>query len=173
MFDVTKLSWMNAKYIREKPPEDLLEMAKPVWEKVDFGVTKYDETYLLKVLSLSRDRLEKLSDLPFLTEFFFRRPEYNAELLQWRKMAFHELPALVGGALARLSEISEDRWSSEAVAQALEPLLGPDKGKLLWPLRVALSGREASPGPYELAGVLGKTETLARLHHAQNLVDVF
>ena len=45
-----------------------------------------------------------------------------------------------------------------------------DRGKLLWPLRVALSGKKQSPGPFEIAEILGKTETLKRIKTAIDLI---
>jgi glutamyl/glutaminyl-tRNA synthetase len=45
-----------------------------------------------------------------------------------------------------------------------------DRGKLLWPLRVALSGRDKSPGPFEIAEILKKEETLKRIKNAINLI---
>jgi glutamyl/glutaminyl-tRNA synthetase len=45
-----------------------------------------------------------------------------------------------------------------------------DRGKLLWPLRVALSGRDKSPGPFEIADILGKKEVLKRIKNAQKII---
>jgi len=53
---------------------------------------------------------------------------------------------------------------------AAEKFGSGDRGKMLWPLRVALTGREKSPGPFEIAEILEKEETLARIKAAQKLV---
>ncbi len=45
-----------------------------------------------------------------------------------------------------------------------------ERGKLLWPLRVALTGKEASAGPFEIAEILGKEKTLKRIEEARSLV---
>ncbi|MDP2930584.1 MAG: glutamate--tRNA ligase, partial [bacterium] len=45
-----------------------------------------------------------------------------------------------------------------------------DRGRLLWPLRVALSGREKSPGPFEIAEILGKEKTLKRIEQAKKIL---
>jgi len=52
-------------------------------------------------------------------------------------------------------------------AAEMSPAAG-DRGYLLWPLRVALSGKKASAGPFEIAEILGKKKTLARIEQAQN-----
>ena len=53
----------------------------------------------------------------------------------------------------------------------LEALAGKDRGYLLWPLRVALTGKQASPGPFEVAEILGKERTLQRIAEAQKMLD--
>jgi len=58
-------------------------------------------------------------------------------------------------------------WEKEAIVAALEPLVtAKGKGNVLWPVRVALSGKQNSPDPYDIATALGKEETLARLSKA-------
>ena len=69
-----------------------------------------------------------------------------------------------------LENISEDDWSKEKLEQVLMAAAGTDRGGLLWPLRVALTGAQKSPSPFEVAWVLGKTETLERLKKAARSV---
>jgi nondiscriminating glutamyl-tRNA synthetase len=66
-----------------------------------------------------------------------------------------------------IEKIDEKNFTLEKIENAIMPLteaLG--RGELLWPLRVALSGKEASPGPFEIMDALGKIETLERLRLA-------
>ena len=66
-----------------------------------------------------------------------------------------------------LSNIKEGKWSKEKIEQVLlEEVETGDKGKLLWPLRVALTGKKASAGPFEVASILGSKKTLQRIKEA-------
>jgi glutamyl/glutaminyl-tRNA synthetase len=77
----------------------------------------------------------------------------------------------VGRSLERaakiLGEIEDAEWNLENIKEKL--LLSADpknRGKLLWPLRVAFTGKEKSPSPFEVAWVLGKTKSLERINKA-------
>lgn len=66
-----------------------------------------------------------------------------------------------------LESLSEDKWKYEQLKETLMPYAEAEgKGNVLWPLRVALSGREKSPDPFELAAILGKVKTLERISKA-------
>jgi len=71
-----------------------------------------------------------------------------------------------------LSSIREGEWTKENLEKVLMPEaqnLG-DRGKLLWPLRVALTGKEASAGPFEIAEILGKEKTIKRIKEAMQML---
>jgi glutamyl/glutaminyl-tRNA synthetase len=77
-----------------------------------------------------------------------------------------------------LSKIKD--WKKENLEKALMPEAEKfskeireeegDRGYLLWPLRVALTGKEASAGPFEIAEILGKEKTLKRIKEAMKLI---
>ena len=82
----------------------------------------------------------------------------------------------IASSLARLEEIltkiGEKDWQRENLQKILliEAQKLGDKGALLWPLRVSLTGKEASAGPFEIAQILGKNKTLKRIKRAQSLL---
>jgi glutamyl/glutaminyl-tRNA synthetase len=70
-----------------------------------------------------------------------------------------------------LLKIPPENFTKENLTKILMPIAesGRDRGKLLWPLRVALSGKKASASPFEIADVLGKEKVMQRITHAKNL----
>ena len=131
---------------------------------------------------MEQPRLKKLSEIGERTEYFFRSPEYDKELLRWKKMKDDEIvasleksekiisnfPANGEARPRRQFPISRDKIETVF----LKEIGDGDKGKLLWPLRVALSGKKASPGPFEIMEILGKEESLARIQAAKSKLDI-
>jgi len=70
--------------------------------------------------------------------------------------------------LKTLSNIKEPEWTKEKISEIIMPIANEigDRGKILWPMRVALCGKKASAGPFEIAAVLGKEKTLQRIKNA-------
>ena len=124
--------------------------------------------YAKKIISLEKERIKKLSEIGEITNFFFEDElKYDSELLIWKKMSLKE----VGKNLKILEEVllkTED-FDQKSLEQTIAPLREKyGTGELLWPLRVALSGQKASPGPFEIMEILGKEKTLQRVKEAIN-----
>lgn len=130
--------------------------------------------YLKKIVHLYRERLKKLSEIPELTDFFFKEKlQYNKELLKWRGMENREVLKSLDRLIDILSKIEKTKWSQKNLENTLlkEAEKEKDKGYLLWPLRVAISGKEHSAGPFEIAAILGKEKTLNRLKEAKAIIS--
>ena len=125
------------------------------------------------IISLYQERLKKLSEITELTDFFFQKQlEYSKELLQWKdandeqtKSTLEILENLVAG-------IGEGEWNKEKLEHTIMPEAekARNRGYLLWPFRVALTGKKASAGPFEVAAVLGYKKVLLRIQEAKNKV---
>lgn len=163
IFDEKKLAWLNGEYIRELSPEQFHAMALPYYE----GVITKPEIDLKEVSALLQPRCEKLSDIPEQVDFFDKLPEYENELYTHKKMKTNPENSLeaLEAALPVLESISE--WSKENIHDELIALverLELKNGRILWPIRVAVSGKAFTPGGgVELAHILGKAETLKRI----------
>lgn len=185
LFNLKRLDWINGFYIRQKSLRKLAELSVPFLEKA--GLLEVDdqkrivkETHeelswekLEKIVSLYQERLKKLSEIGKLADFFFRKQvNYSASMLAWKK-ATKETTIQVLSLLEKLiSSISENDWTKEKLENVIMPeaekqedkqSLSSDRGVLLWPFRVALTGKEASAGPFEIAEILGKQRTLELL----------
>ncbi len=169
IFDFTKLDWMNGEYIRQKSPEELTRLSLPFIQSL-INESKKDSVYIQKVVALEQPRLKKLSELPERVDFFFQKPEYDASLLIWKKMSKEEVKKSL-----EVTENLLNDHKEKAVSEIKQIFLDRgkemgDRGALLWPLRVALSGKKTSPDPFEIMDILGVEESLRRVDSAKKLV---
>ncbi|MEA3464308.1 MAG: glutamate--tRNA ligase [Patescibacteria group bacterium] len=185
IFDIEKLDYFNGYYIRRMDLGKLVELCKPYIEKhlkkiADQGrffvKVAADRQgiieYTKKIIGLEQERLKKLSEIGELTEFFFvDKLEYPAELLIWKKITAEETKKNLEKVYELLEKIPEENWTNDSIEDALISYIQAKKekvGNYLWPMRAALTGREASPGPFDVAEVLGKEESLKRIKEAIN-----
>jgi glutamyl-tRNA synthetase len=160
IFNPEKLDWLNAIYLRELGAEDFLkgveEFLSPSWSR--------DKEFLKKVIAIEKERMKKLSDFPALAHFFFELPDYPKELLLWKNVSAETIKNNLEGALEILSQLSPKKFTRKNVETAIMTFAEKrGRGEVLWPLRVALSGKDASPGPFELLDIFGKKESLKRI----------
>ena len=128
--------------------------------------------YLKNIIAIYQERIKRLSETPELVDFFFKdKLDYKKELLQWKDMSDKEIKTSLDKIIEILSEIKESEWQKENLENILMPKAQEigDRGKVLWPLRVALTGKEASAGPFEIAEILGKENTLKRIKEAREI----
>ena len=163
IFDTVKLRFLNGEYIRALTPEQFHDMALPWIRK---GVKREDVDTKL-IASLLQPRCEVLGDIPEQLDFIDELPDYSTDLYVSKKMKTNEETSLE--ILRQILPVMEamDNFSDEAVHTAMFDLiakLGVKNGYLLWPLRIALSGKQFTPGGgVEIAAILGKEESLKRL----------
>ena len=159
IFDLVKLNWLNREYLKRLSDNNLVNQ-RPAGA---------DEKMVRQILPLIRERMTVLTDLIQLLgaggefDYFFQPPFYERGLLK-NQTHFSELRA-------RLETLPDDQFTAAEIKAALMPYADrAGRGEVLWPFRVALTGREKSTDPFTVAAILGKTETLSRLVYAENLV---
>lgn len=196
MFSLQRLDWINGFYLRQKDKKTLAKLAIPYLKEAGLLVANgngeqkefhlqiqksYPYTiketgegitleFLGDVLALYQERLKKLSEIVELADFFFKKElSYEKELLRWKGMEEKEIEESLVKTGELLSKIEENNWNKEELEKILmkEAEAIGDRGKLLWPLRVALTGKKASAGPFEVASVLGREKTLLRIEQAK------
>ncbi len=163
VFDIQKLRWMNAEYMKKLPSDVFFTKAEP-WLR---QVLKRPELDLRAVSDLVQSRCEILSDLPERVDFLEALPSYDAELYVHKKSkttlenSLQSLKAV----LPVLEELKQ--WDNTSLYEALVTLAENMEVKnsiLLWPVRVAVSGKASTPGgATELCALLGKEESLNRI----------
>lgn len=165
IFDPQKLRYINSEYIRALSPEAFYDKALP-WMRQTVQSTTADLRELATVL---QTRCEVLGDIPEQVDFIDALPDYDNELYTSKKMKTDPATSLEAllAALPVLQAIPESDWKAPVIHDALFALiekLGVKNGWMLWPVRIAISGKQFTPGGgIELAAVLGKAETIKRL----------
>ena len=166
IFDVAKLKYINAEYIRAMTPEQFADVARPYIRK---GVKNPDIDPDL-IAPLLQQRCERLADIPEQVDFFDAVLEYDSEMYFHKKMKTDASTALV--TLKELRPVLEgiSDWTFENIHDTLFGYIAERElknGFVLWPLRTALSGKQVTPGGgVEFCHILGKEESLKRIDAA-------
>ncbi|KKQ22318.1 MAG: Glutamate-tRNA ligase [Parcubacteria group bacterium GW2011_GWA2_37_10] len=176
IFNVQRLDFINGFYIREKPIEKLTELCIPYLKEAGLLIAgQISENKLEKIIEVSKTRMKKLFDIVELSGFFFvDKVAYDKNLLKWDDMKDGDIKdalLLCDKTLSELKdwEIKKIEWALMGVAGEFNRQKGyPEKnrGFLLWPMRVALSGKQFSPSPFEISDILGREKTLKRIRGA-------
>ena len=163
IFDVNKLTWMNAEYVRRLTPEQFTEYALPYYEKA--GVSAEHADLLARIL---QQRTEIFTQIPEMLDFIPQLPDYDAELFTNKKSKTN--PEIAKHVLTIAIEALEalPAWEEQPIHDALLGLAekeGMKNGTMLWPVRIALAGKQVTPGgAIEIAILLGRKESMRRLH---------
>jgi len=170
VFDIEKLNWMNGVYLRQLPPEKYVALARPFLESAGVDLSEFDAAYISSALLLEQERAKTLAEIPQLTDFFFREPESHDEKgeRKWfRREGSADLLAAVRVALEVLPTFQVP--AIESAIRGVGERLG-SVGPAIHTTRLAVTGRTAGPGLFDLISVLGKDRALARLRRAEQHV---
>jgi nondiscriminating glutamyl-tRNA synthetase len=167
VFDLEKLNWFNKHYIMSLTPEDLAEKCESFYKNSGVEVGNQN---LAAIVKLEQGRANTLLDIVENTGFIFANElDYEPELLVWKKSTKEDAK----NKLQELKELLDTFDDGDYKEETLETKIGEwikekeyGMGDVLWPMRVALSGQKNSPGPFEIAAVLGKEKTLTRVGEA-------
>lgn len=172
VFNYVKLDWFNKQYMMHMPADELARRALPFFKNNGLlaGVSDAEAIeQLTPIVPLEQGRAATLLELAEALAFLFSEEiVYDADLLIWRKGTKEEAHDRLENLKEYFGEWTGD-WSASALEEHVLPWIkenGWGNGDVLWPLRVALSGKKNSPGPFELAGVLGREKTLERIDEA-------
>jgi glutamyl/glutaminyl-tRNA synthetase len=170
-FNEEKLKWMNKEYLQQQDTAFLTTYfadALPA-EKKDLPL--YSPDKIEKLVPIVFERISTKTEINEAAtageyDWAFSTPQYDTPLLKWKQDDSES------DALPRLQKLLEllteaNFESPETIKEAVWPYAEEvGRGQVLWPLRVALSGRERSPDPFTLAFILGSQETLSRIKNA-------
>lgn len=174
VFDETKLAWVNREHMLRLTPEAFWEHAEEFLSEET--VTKLDALNLWRdVVPVMRERVSTFAEVRTADEageyrFFYADPVFEPAALIWKE----ESPSRTKARLERILGILEgvpDPWTAESVKTAVWDYADKEgKGQVLWPMRVSLSGREKSPDPFTIAGIIGRDATVRRMASALTLL---
>ncbi len=166
VFDINKLTYFNAEYLRAMSPEDFARAAGPWIRKA----VKNPAVDTGQVAALLQPRTEKLTEIPEKVDFFDALPDYSPELFVHKKSKT-DIPGSLE-TLQKLLPVLEGLpvWDDEHLLAALTQMAeaeGVKNAKIMWPLRIAVTGRAVTPGgAVEISRILGKDEVLRRVRFA-------
>lgn len=171
VFDIVKLKWMNAEYIKAMSPEAFYAVAEPYLKQ---AITN-PAIDLKAVAALVQPRCEVLTVLAERVDFLDALPDYDVQMYVHKKSkttlenSLHSLQT----ALPVLEAL--ETWNNSAIFEALVGLAAAQEVKnsvMLWPVRVAVSGKMSTPGgATELCELLGKEESLNRIRKGIELLS--
>ena len=163
IFDIDKLTYFNATYLRAMAPEAFAKVAEPYIRQS----VKNPAIDASAVAALLQARCEKLTEIPEKVDFFDALPDYDAALFTNKKSKTDsEVSArMLRSAIPALEAL--DTWTQDSVHDCLIGLaesLGVKNATLMWPVRIAAAGKQVTPGgAVEICHILGKDEVLRRL----------
>jgi glutamyl-tRNA synthetase len=162
VWDPGKLQWMNGQYVKATPLPELARLVRPFLARI--GIADVSEDALGRALGPARERAKTLLDLADAVSFYFREPEVDPKAAKFlndeTRPLLGALADVVGGVGAF------EPADLEAAVTAWLGAKGIELKAIAQPARVALSGRTATPGLFEVMAALGKEKTLARLRRA-------
>ena len=163
IFDIEKLRYFNAEYIRRMSAEDFAKVAEPWIRKA----VKNPAIDAAAIAALLQQRTEVLTEILEKLDFFDALPEYGTELFVHKKSKSDEASskAVLETVLPRFEAL--ETWDDEHILDCMMKLAeeqGVKNAKVMWPVRIAAAGKSVTPGgAVEICRILGKDETLRRL----------
>ncbi len=162
-FNMEKLNWVNAEYIRKLSPEKLLEELKPLLIQKQIVSNDFDSNYLLKVVKLFQQRIYTLQEFCEFSGFFFR-DDFEITPEAEKRLTTKDCSKEFGLLIEKFKALENfDHASIEQAFRSLVAELQIKAGELVHPVRAALTGKTIGPGLFELIEVLGKPRTEQRL----------
>ena len=172
LFDLPKLNDLNGEYIRMTSVEELADMILPRLQAagcVSESPTQEEKNFLLRVTALIHDRMVTLKEAPDMVSFFYNDDfDYEEKGIK-KHLAKDTTPALLNALIEKLASIQS--WSIESIETSVREAgasMGMEGGKIIHPVRMAITGRTWGPGLFELMEVIGKDICIARLQKAAN-----
>ena len=163
IFDIEKLRYFNAAYIRAMSPEAFAKVAEP-YIRQTVKNPAYDAA---AIAALLQQRTEVLTEIPEKVDFFDSLPDYDPELFVHKKSKSDRdsSRAMLEKVIPAFEALPD--WNDEAIMDVMVKLAeaeGVKNAKVMWPVRIAAAGKAVTPGgAVEICRILGKDECLRRL----------
>jgi glutamyl-tRNA synthetase len=172
IFDIEKLKWINKEHLKKLSDAEFFEIVKGrVTERLE-SLPQFSMERLQKLVPVIRERVSVAAEITEYAEsgeydFAFEQPQPDPALIKWKN---DESPR---GALSRLQKVAEilatipeDADHETIKGRIWDYAVEVGKGEVLWPLRVALTGKERSPDPFTVIAIIGSGEAYRRVRNA-------
>lgn len=171
VFDTTKLIWMNGYYMRNLPEQEIIKRAIDFFSSAGYDISRYERSWLEGIIRLEIERSKNFAEMLEHLRFFLDEDiqyEQSAVEKHLKKEKVDSILQKVAETLSGLEDFSQP--ALEKALRGLAENLGIKFGHIVHPLRVAITGRSASPGIFDVLHFLGKERTLKRIHYARQFL---
>jgi glutamyl-tRNA synthetase len=172
VFNVEKLNWLNAEHLRSKPNDELLLMLKGELSESYYKDKILDDDYLLLIIEAMKPRVSFVNEFITNCTYFYADPtEYDENVIKkrWKEDTPEQLTKLKDN-IAQLDNPVKEDFENALTKTAEELNIG--KGKLIHPVRLALSGIGTGPGVYDLLFIIGKDKSIERIDRALKIIKI-
>ena len=165
VYNLEKAEWLNFQYLKAMPVDELAQAVKPFIARKDYALPG-DDDWLARMVATLRERANTLVQLVELAHFYLS-PTISIDATAGRKFLKPEILEALRALRGQLADTTP--WDVETIHRCFETITGRfglSLGQIAQPVRVAVTGRTASPGIFEVLDVLGKERSLERLDRA-------
>lgn len=174
IFSRSRLDFMNSRHIRGLSMKSLNGYLRPFLERAGFHNEKILDDYLEKVIALEKDRFHYFAEFPEIAGYFFHDGySLNPDDLAWKNNSKNFTKNVLIQMIEFLKTIPEEEFDRKTLESKILEWIqrkSLDNGSALWPFRFALTGMKKTPGPFEIAEILGKQKVLRRCEKAVSLL---
>jgi glutamyl-tRNA synthetase len=172
VFDLQKLNWLNAEHLRKKSNEELLSLLREEIQKSKFKNQNYSDNFLSLIIEAMKERVSFIKEFIDTCNYFYEAPtQYEQKSIEknWNPET-SELLNKLKEEFALLNNPAKEDFEHSLSKVSEEINVG--KGKLIHPLRLAVSGQSTGPGMFDLLFILGKDEVVKRIEAAIKIISV-
>lgn len=166
VFNIEKLNWLNAEHLRRKPLSELVSLLREELKQTKYRTEEYADEFLDLVIEAMKERVSFIKEIPEKGFYFFEEPEsYEQAAVQknWKPDSAQLLKKLIEE-FTKLSNPSKEDFENALRITAEGLAIGT--GKLIHPVRLAVSGIAGGPGVFDILYIIGKEKTINRLNRA-------
>ena len=166
VFDIDKLNWLNAEHLRKKPDDEILSMLKDYIKTTEYADRNFSDAFLLNIIHAMKERVSFVHEFVNNCKYFYEAPkEYEQKSIEknWKD----DTPELMKKLVEQFSLLNNpNKEDFENALNKIAEELNIGKGKLIHPLRLAVSGQSTGPGIFDILFILGKDEVIKRIKDA-------
>jgi len=166
VFNIEKLNWLNAEHLRSKPNNELVSMLKDELSNSSYKDKLLNVDYLKLIIEAMKPRVSFVKEFITKCPYFYTEPtEYDKKVVKkrWKEDSVELLKKLRDN-FDELTNPAKDEYENALKNTAEQLNVGI--GKLIHPLRIAVSGMGEGPGVYDIVVIIGKDETIKRMDQA-------
>ncbi|MCX7875385.1 MAG: glutamate--tRNA ligase [Melioribacteraceae bacterium] len=172
VFDLQKLNWLNAEHLRKIDNIELLKMLKVYLETTQYSKLNYDDEKLLSIIEAMKERVSFIHEFVDNCKYFYEEPsEYDIKSIEknWKE----DSPSLLIKFKEQIEKLNNPQKEDFEIAfNKVVEELNIGKGKLIHPLRLALTGQSTGPGMFDILIILGKEEIISRIDKAIKTIQI-